>query len=201
MLTSVPPSTGTKRQATHIPFVTPPVCTNSMRPLSGSGRWTASQRDRDRTATGAHREPTLAVRVGQASDVSVVGEDLWPALNLGGERKDALPRGSHQELDRALHGASTSSSAAGESASVAGRQSPSAEPSRSAARVGTPVGGPRTRAAVAPPGTPGPASSARPWPRMLGGALPGRRLRRHRRPGSRRRRLALSGGHGGCPRR
>ena len=88
--------------------------------------------DRDRTAPGAHREAPLAVRVGHRPDVAVMGQDLGPALDLGREREDPLERRPHQEPELAPHGASTSSSARGESASVAGRQSPSAEPSRSA---------------------------------------------------------------------
>ena len=53
--------------------------------------------------------------------------------NIGSKGKDPLVRGAYELVDPAPHGRSASTSQRGESASLAGRQSPSAEPSTSAA--------------------------------------------------------------------
>ena len=134
MLTSVPPSTGSKRQATHIPRVTPPVWTNSIMRSLAHRPDDRLPLDGDRAAPRAHGEASLTVGIRDRADVAVVGQDLRPALDIGGQGEDALPRRSHDLVQRALHGASTSRTARGVSASVAGRRSPSAEPRRRARR-------------------------------------------------------------------
>src|SRR5207244_11874928 len=89
--------------------------------------------NRDPAATGAHRKAPLAVGAWQAADVAVVRQSFRPALDLAGQRVDPLQGGVDPQLETAPHGRRTCARKSGERASLAGRQSPSAEPRRTAA--------------------------------------------------------------------
>ena len=53
--------------------------------------------DGNRAAAGAHRESALAGAIRQAANVAVVRQPRRPALDVRGERKDALERRVHPD--------------------------------------------------------------------------------------------------------
>ena len=174
MLTSQPSPLGSKRHATCMPRVTPPVWVNSIRRSSGSGRWIASQR----TGIGPRRAPIAKRRsplaAGHAAHVAVVRQALRPALDLGRQREDPLQR--RVDLDRAA-GSSwpqhlrQEASARGRRWPAGSRPAPSPAGRRApAARRG---GAARSPSAAARRACPAPARSARPWRRTPAAERPG----------------------------
>ena len=165
ILTSTMPSASlVKVHATAMPRVTPPVCRNSSRRASGSGRTTASHR----TGIWPRRAPMAkrrSSRGAEPADVTVVRQPLRPALDLGGEPEDA-PSGRATLMPTSLlMAAAPRRDRAGRRASVAGRQSPSAEPSVPPRPGRRRAGAGRGRARPGRRACPAPPRSARPWRR------------------------------------